>query len=119
MTFARPITLLATLLGVDIGLLATAAALTPEQSPILPIEISVVLAVLGAWLLIRRSRAAAAVCAAVNLALVALTVHILMGDLGSSGPRELVPDWLLLAGFATSTVVGVLALRARPAQVPA
>ncbi|MGZ4627121.1 MAG: hypothetical protein ACXV3S_12675, partial [Kineosporiaceae bacterium] len=60
----------------------------------LPIEISVVLAVLGAWLLIRRSRAAAGTCAVANLAL-ALTVHILLGDLGSSGPRELVPDVLL------------------------
>ncbi len=97
-----------------------AAALTPEQSPILPIEISVVLAVFGAWLLIRRSRAAAATCAVVNLALVALTVHILLGDLGSSGPRELVPDWLLLVSFAASAVAGAtVALRGRPARVPA
>lgn len=109
----RPAAVLLALLGLDIALLLTAAALTPEQSPILPIEISVVLAVLGIWMAVRRSRVAAGVCAVASLGLVALTVHILLGDLGSSGPRELVPDVLLLISFTAGAVAGAVAARPR------
>lgn len=113
----RPTVVLASLLGLDIALLLTAAALTPDQSPILPFELSALLAVLTVWVAVRRSRTAAAVCAVASLGLVALTVHIVLGDLGSSGPHEIVPDFLLLASFAASTVAAVRA--AFPRRQPA
>lgn len=40
-----------------------------------------------------------------------LTVHILIGDAGEKGPRELVPDTLLLLSFAAS--VGAAAVSSR------
>ncbi len=78
--------------------LVLAAALTPEQSPILPIEVCVVLAALGTWVWFRGSRPSYAAVAAAGVLLTALTVHILTGDVaGSTGARELVPDVVVLA----------------------
>jgi hypothetical protein len=79
-----------------IAFLVVAAALTPDQSPILPIEISVVLLALGGWVALRRSRPAYVVLGGFAVLLTALTVHIVLGDLGDKGPRELVPDFLIL-----------------------
>lgn len=89
--------------------LALAAALTPSQSPILPIEICVVLLALGGWVALRRSRPSYAVLGCFSVLLVALTVHITAGDLGDKGPRELVPDFLILA---TSVAMVVSTARA-------
>lgn len=107
----QPSSRLAGLLVLDVVFLLLAAALTPEQSPILPLELSVVLVGLVAWVLARRSRAAAVTAAVLTGLFVLLTVHILVGDLGEKGPRELVPDVLLLASFSGSVVAGVLASR--------
>jgi hypothetical protein len=98
-----------------IAFLMLAAALTPEQSPILPIEISVVLAALTAWAVLRGSRLSHVVLAVFGLLLTALTVHILAGDLGEKGARELVPDVLILGAsvaVAFSSVRGALRPRA-------
>lgn len=89
-------------------LLVLAALLTPEQSPILPIELSVVLAAIGAWCGLRGSRAAFTTAAVFTLLLALLSAHILLGDLGEKGARELVPDVLILAAsIATCAVAGV------------
>jgi hypothetical protein len=90
--------------GATIVALLLAAALAPDQSPILPIEISVVLLVLAGWVALRRSRPAAVVLGCFAVLLTALAVHIVAGDLGDKGARELVPDFLVL-GAALSTVV--------------
>ena len=109
----RPTIALVSLLALDIALLMTAAALTPEQNPALPIELSVLLAGLGTWMLVRRSRAAAVTCTVFTTLMLLLTVHILVGDIGDKGPRELVPDTLLLLSFAASAAVAVVTSRVR------
>ncbi len=91
-------------IALTVTFLATAALLTPEQSPILPIEISVVLAALGAWFALRGSRISLGVLTAFAALLVLLTVHIITGDVGSSGAREVVPDFLIL--FSSVFVAG-------------
>lgn len=103
--------LLAALLGLDIAFLLTAAALTPEQNPAMPLELSVLLAALIAWVLIRRSRAAAVTTTVFTALLLLLTVHILLGDIGEKGPRELVPDTLILLCTGASLVTAALATR--------
>lgn len=109
----RPTTALASVLGLDIALLILAAALTPEQNPALPIELSVLLAGLAIWVLTRRSRAAAVTCTVFTALVLLLTVHILIGDIGNKGARELVPDTLLLISFAASVGAAVVTARAR------
>jgi hypothetical protein len=109
----QPTAALAALLGTDIALLLLAAALTPEQNPALPIELSVLLAGLTAWVLVRRSRAAALGCTVFTTLMLLLTVHILIGDIGEKGPRELVPDILLLVSFAASVIAAAASTRVR------
>ena len=87
-----------------IACLVLAAALTPDQSPILPIEISVVLLALTGWVALRRSRPAYVVLGGFAVLLTALTVHILVGDLGDKGAREVVPDVLVLASALATAV---------------
>lgn len=111
----RPTTTLVSLLGLDIALLMLAAALTPDQNPALPIELSVLLAGLGAWVLVRRSRASSITCTIFTALMLLLTVHILVGDMGDKGPRELVPDVLLLVSFAASMIAAAATARARQA----
>jgi hypothetical protein len=78
--------------------LALAAGLTPDQSPVLPIEIGVVLLAIGGWVWLRGSRPALGTALVFGGLLTALTLHILVGDLqAATGPRELVPDVLVLA----------------------
>lgn len=101
-------------IAATIAFLAAAALLTPEQSPILPIEISVVLAALGAWFGLRGSRTSLAVLTVFAILLVLLTVHIITGDVGSSGPRELVPDFLILCSSLFIAGRGVLGLARKP-----
>lgn len=115
----QPITMLVSLLGLDIALLMTAAALTPEQNPALPIELSVLLAALGAWVLVRRSRAAAVTCTVFTTLMLLLTVHILIGDVGEKGARELVPDTLLLVSFAASVGAAAVSSRIRRRRLAA
>jgi hypothetical protein len=100
-------------IAATIAFLAAAALLTPEQSPILPIEISVVLAALGAWFGLRGSRTSLAVLTVFATLLVLLTVHI-TGDVGSSGARELVPDFLILISSGFVAGRGVLGLVRKP-----
>jgi hypothetical protein len=98
-----------------IAFLALAAALTPDQSPILPIEISVVLGALTAWAVLRGSRLSRVVLAAFALLLTALSIHIFAGDVGEKGARELVPDVLVLTASVAvvlSSVRGALRPRA-------
>lgn len=96
--------------------LVLAAALTPDQSPILPIELCVVLCGIAAWVAWRPRRPALATAAVFAALLAALSVHILVGDLDAgTGARELVPDVLVL-GSAVAVVVtaGRRVLRGRP-----
>jgi hypothetical protein len=99
--------------AVTVAGLALAAGLTPDQSPILPIEISIVLALLAGWVGLRSSRAAFAAVAVFTLLLTVLSIHILVGDLdASTGARELVPDVIVLASAAvTSYAAGRCLLR--------
>ena len=109
----RPTQALVALLAIDIALLMSAAALTPDQNPALPIELSVLLAGLAGWVLARRSRAAAITCTIFTALMLLLTVHILVGDVGDKGPREIVPDVLLLISFAASVATATVSTRVR------
>ena len=94
-------------------LLITAAVLTPGQSPILPIEISVVLIGLTAWFALRGSRLSLGAVTVFAALLVLLSLHILTGDAGSSGAREIVPDVLILASTAFVAARGALLMARR------
>lgn len=109
----RPLALVLTGIGALVALLALAALLTPEQSPALVIELCAVLVAIGAWCAVRRSRAALVVAAVFTLLLVLLSAHILAGDLGEKGARELVPDVLMLLASLGTCAAAVLATRAR------
>ncbi|HEX6514497.1 MAG TPA: hypothetical protein VF049_02915 [Nocardioidaceae bacterium] len=91
--------------------LAGAALLTPDQNPILPIELSAVLVLLAGWFGLRKSRAALVAITVFCTLLVLLSAHIITGDLGSSGANELVPDFLILGSGLFVVVSGVAALR--------
>ncbi len=97
-------------IALTVVFLVTAAMLTPQQSPILPIEISVVFGALGVWFAVRGSRIALGVLTAFATLLVLLAVHILTGDLGSSGAREVVPDFLILISAVFVAGRGILGL---------
>ena len=95
--------------------LMLAAVLTPDQSPILPLEISMVLAALAGWVAWRRSRIAFGALGGFAILLVALTLHILVGDIdASTGARELVPDVLILGAGIALVANAVRALRRTP-----
>jgi hypothetical protein len=65
----------------------------PGQSPILPLEIGVLMFALLAWVLVRRSRAAFVTMTVFAGLLLALAVKVLLGDaLGDAGARQLVTD---------------------------
>ena len=96
--------------------LVAAALITPEQSPILPIEISVVLAALGTWFALRGSRISLGALTVFAALLILLTVHIITGDVGSSGAREVVPDFLILLSTGFVAGRGALGLARERAQ---
>ncbi len=97
-------------------LLVTAALLTPDQSPILPIEISLVLLALTAWFAVRGSRLSLGAVTVFAALLVLLSLHILTGDVGSSGVREIVPDVLILASTVFVAARGALGLARQRAR---
>lgn len=109
-----------TCIGATIAGLVLAAALTPDQSPILPIELIVVLTALGTWVALRPQRPATITLSVFGALLTALCVHILAGDLSASkGPQELVPDVVVLAGSIAVTVTAGRAGLRRPTRAAA
>jgi hypothetical protein len=102
-----------TSIGATIAGLVLAAALTPDQSPILPIELIVVLVALGTWAALRPHRPAMVTLSVFGALLTVLTIHILTGDLSASkGARELVPDVVVLASaLAVTGTAGRAAFR--------
>ena len=99
-------------------LLVGAALVYPEQSPIMPIQVSVVLALLAGWLAWRRSRAALRVVAWFCGLLAVFGLHPFVGDLGTMALDEVVPDVLIVLVTAATAVTAVRVLRIRR-RVPA
>jgi hypothetical protein len=78
---------------VTFALLMLTVTVVPGQSPILPLEIGVLMFALLAWVLVRRSRAAFVTMTVFAGLLLALAVKVLLGDaLGDAGARQLVTD---------------------------
>lgn len=102
-----------TSMGAAIAGLVLAAALTPEQSPILPIELIIVLAALGTWAALRPHRPAMITLSVFGGLLTVLCIHILAGDISASkSAQELVPDVVVLvSALAITATAGRAGLR--------
>jgi len=96
------------------ALLMLTVTVVPGQSPILPLEIGVLMFALLAWVLVRRSRAAFVTMSAFAGLLLVLAVEVLLGDaFGDAGARQLVTDVPVL--FAVAALFRFALLGARRA----
>lgn len=97
-----PVRALAIAAVTSFGLLMLTVTVVPNQSPILPLEIGVLMFALMGWVLARRSRAAFVAMSIFAGLLFALTLKVLLGDLiDAEGARQLATDIPLVPAVGT------------------
>jgi hypothetical protein len=111
-TASAPLRPLAITAVVTFALLMLTVTVVPGQSPILPLEIGVLMFALLAWVLVRRSRASFVTMTVFAGLLLALAVKVLLGDaFGDAGARQLVTDVPVLFAVAALFRFAVLGAR--------